>query len=233
VEDISSSAIKHQLYLFSRKRGRSMVVSRPSPADKKYAISTRLNSDYKWRTSADCLGCLEVPSEPDLLLDAEYTERVVAGNEDAYEYCMEIWKAWNMRVEFIKACHNAPNVTGCCGLLRDDDATIRAIVPELNGGWVRHLNARLRRENMGFQIDCYIWNWHNAIGKAETNILLVRFFEYTPTIAVGSTQQPQLSSAAPNRSRSFSQSSSSGRVRETAITEEEKDGDELTDTRTK
>ena len=33
---------------------------------------------------------------------------------------------------------------------------------------------------MGFKIDCYVWNWHNATGKAETNILLIRFHEYDP-----------------------------------------------------
>jgi hypothetical protein len=27
-----------------------------------------------------------------------------------------------------------------------------------------------------FKVDFFLWNWQNASGKAETNIILVRFF---------------------------------------------------------
>ena len=33
---------------------------------------------------------------------------------------------------------------------------------------------RLNRDS--FKIDIFLWNWQNASGKAETNIILVRFF---------------------------------------------------------
>ena len=84
------------------------------------------------------------------------------------------------QLSFMKACADAPKVTCCCGYLLRDDDTIKEMVPALNEGWVRSINQRLLRENMGFKIDCYVWNWHNATGKAETNILLIRFHEYDP-----------------------------------------------------
>jgi hypothetical protein len=30
--------------------------------------------------------------------------------------------------------------------------------------------------DLRFKIDFFLWNWQNASGKAETNIILVRFF---------------------------------------------------------
>ena len=27
-----------------------------------------------------------------------------------------------------------------------------------------------------FKVDAFLWNWQNASGKAETNIILIRFF---------------------------------------------------------
>jgi len=148
------------------------------PQEKKFHISTRLNSDYKWKTSSNIIGCLEVPSEPELLLEAEYIKRPVRLSQDAYDYCIEVWDEWNLKAEFLKACESVPKVTCCCGLIPNDDETIKDIVSHLNKGWIRSINQRLLRENKGFKLDLYIWNWHNATGKAETNILLIRFYEY-------------------------------------------------------
>jgi len=149
------------------------------PEEKKFHISTRFNSDYKWQTSPEIIGCLEVPSEPALLLDAKYIPRpVLSVSRDAFDYCLEIWEEWNLKDSFLQACEDAPKVTCCCGLLANDDATIQAMVPYLNKTWIREINQRLLRDNKGFKLDCYIWNWHNATGKAETNILLIRFYEY-------------------------------------------------------
>ena len=86
------------------------------------------------------------------------------------------------QLSFMKACADAPKVTCCCGYLLRDDDTIKEMVPALNEGWVRSINQRLLRENKGFKIDCFVWNWHNATGKAETNILLIRFHEHDPKI---------------------------------------------------
>jgi hypothetical protein len=65
----------------------------------------------------------------------------------------------------------------CCGLIPDDDATIKDLIPVLNGGWIKNVNKRLSDGNAGFKLDVFLWQWHNVSGKSETNILLIRFFE--------------------------------------------------------
>ena len=144
------------------------------PPGKKYMISTRNNSEYKWH-ARDVVGALEVSSEPELKLRLPLTERVV--KKELFERYLKVWKDWKLRDEFIQACENAPKETCCCGLVSDNDATIKKLVEALNDGWIKATNEKLVRHHKNFKLDAYNWNWHNATGKAETNILLIRFFE--------------------------------------------------------
>jgi hypothetical protein len=175
-----------------------------------FHLCTRHNSDYKWRTSPAIMGCLEVPSEPTLSLQAPYVVRrpavVVAATADAavqhnatatatataaaadFEQALHVWHALQLRHEFVAACAGTAQVHTCCfGLVSNDDATIRQLVPDLNRGWVRATNRRLHRLGHAFGIDCFVWNWQNALGKSETNILLIRFYKVVVPSASFST----------------------------------------------
>lgn len=52
---------------------------------------------------------------------------------------------------------------------------------------------------LGFYVDAFVWNWQNATGKAETNILLIRLFERLPEL---STSDAQSTKSTSNHSRS-------------------------------
>jgi hypothetical protein len=67
----------------------------------------------------------------------------------------------------------------CCGLIPDDDATIKDLIPALNKGWIRKVNKQLAEGEKGFKLDVFLWQWSNVSGKSETNILLIRFFDAT------------------------------------------------------
>ena len=151
------------------------------PEGKKYMISTRENSEYKWQNDPHVIGALEVPSQPDLKVHDHYSSRCVNGKEEAFDDAMEVWEDWKLKEEFVKACDNVPVATCCCGLIQNDDKTIKNLVPSLNNGWIKATNQKLAGENMGFKLDVFIWTWHNAVGKAETNILLIRFFKTKTT----------------------------------------------------
>ncbi|KAL7571055.1 hypothetical protein ACA910_003771 [Epithemia clementina (nom. ined.)] len=146
------------------------------PSAKKYMISTRDNSDYKWQDRG-VIGALEVPSEPDLELRGEYIPRHVRGHEELFDQALELWNQRKWRDGFIEACENVPKATFCCGLLPDDDQTIRDIQQKLTKGWIKALNQILRSERKDFLMDVFIWQWHNATGKSLTLILLIRFLE--------------------------------------------------------
>ena len=50
----------------------------------------------------DIIGCLEVPSEPQLLLDEEYLQRPVTDKEDAFERCLDVWEKLKLKDSFVK-----------------------------------------------------------------------------------------------------------------------------------
>ena len=146
------------------------------PKDKKFMISTRDNSGYKWHAK-QVVGALEVPSEPDLQLRLAYTQRTVDGKEELFQSYVKTWDRWGLREEFIQACENLPPETCCCGFVTDNDETIKRIAGSLNQGWIKSTNESLAKRGKKFRLDTFLWTWHNAVGKAETNILLIRFFE--------------------------------------------------------
>jgi hypothetical protein len=147
-----------------------------------FHLSTRQNSDHKWRTSPAIIGCLEVPSEPTLSFQANYVRRPVTLHATDFGQALHVWHELKLRQEFMAACAGTASVHTCCfGLVSNDDATIRQLVPDLNRGWVRATNRRLQRLGHAFFIDCFVWNWQNALGKSETNILLIRFHKVVPS----------------------------------------------------
>jgi hypothetical protein len=83
----------------------------PVPANKRYMISTRENSEYKWQNDDSLLGALEVPSDPYFRLDGEYNERPVVGKEGSFGKALEVWEQMNLRKEFQKAAENGPKST--------------------------------------------------------------------------------------------------------------------------
>jgi hypothetical protein len=147
-----------------------------------FQLCTRQNSEHKWRTLPTIMGCLEVPSEPTLSLQARYVRRPVADHAANFGQALHVWHELQLRHEFVAACAGTAQVHTCCfGLLSNDDAVIRELVPDLNRGWVRATNRRLHRLGHAFTIDCFVWNWQNALGKSETNILLIRFHKTVPS----------------------------------------------------
>jgi len=146
------------------------------PQYKRYMISTRGNSEYKWQAAPHVIGALEVPSDPYFNLSGDFTVRHVSGKEDAFDKALDDWRGMSLKSDFQKAAENGPKETCCCGALPDDDETIKCLVPALNKGWVKRTNTRLLDEQKHFTLDVFLWQWHNATGKSETNILLIRFF---------------------------------------------------------
>jgi len=139
----------------------------------KAMISTRENAAYKWQKSSrgGVIGCLEVPSEPELhIRAAEFRTHVV--HPERFAHCWSVWQQLALQKDFVDACDMIPAVKWL-GCLTHTDRTIRKLVDKLNGEWVEKVNAKLD----DFCIDLFNWHWMNATGKAETNILLIRFLE--------------------------------------------------------
>jgi hypothetical protein len=147
------------------------------PKGKKYMISTRGNSEYKWQDSPHVIGALEVDSEMGFQPGNPLKSRSVLSREEDFDKTQEVWDEMKLRDEFIKACEGGPKSTCCCGLIPDDDSTIKDLGPVLTRGWIKSVNKRLAKREEKFKIDVFVWNWHNPTGKAETNILLIRFLD--------------------------------------------------------
>eukprot|EP00429_Kryptoperidinium_foliaceum_P056043 CAMPEP_0176088108 /NCGR_PEP_ID=MMETSP0120_2-20121206/44115_1 /TAXON_ID=160619 /ORGANISM="Kryptoperidinium foliaceum, Strain CCMP 1326" /LENGTH=268 /DNA_ID=CAMNT_0017421963 /DNA_START=6 /DNA_END=812 /DNA_ORIENTATION=- len=135
------------------------------------------NSAIKWQRARGVVGALEVKSEPSFRVRDPLVPRLMKGKEKVFEEAVEAWEDLNLREDFIKACERLPAEKCCCGLVQDDDATKRRFVELLNEGWCKKANKKLQKANAGVKIDTFLWNWQNASGKAETNIMLIRFFE--------------------------------------------------------
>jgi hypothetical protein len=148
---------------------------RMPPKSSSKFISNRENSDFKWQRARGVVGALEVNCEPDFTYKDELLPRYTLSREAVFNDALNTWGDLKLQDSFVKACEGLPVSTCCCGFLNNDDATIRDFVPLLNEGWVKSANKRLLEK--GVKVDAFLWNWQNASGKAETNILLIRFFE--------------------------------------------------------
>ena len=150
------------------------------PKDKKYMISTRLNSVYRWQDGPNVIGALEVHSEPDFQPREHLESQSVPGRQDDLDKTQKVWDEMKLRDEFVAACEGIPKSTCCCGLIPDDDSTMKEVARVLTRGWIKSVNKRLAKREENFQIDIFVWQWHNATGKAETKILLLRFLDRSP-----------------------------------------------------
>jgi hypothetical protein len=115
------------------------------PASKKYMISTRENSEYKWQTDPTIVGALEIPSDPYFRLDGEYKSRPVHGKQQEFDRALQVWESMDLRQEFQKAAEAGPKSTyvllpgaaGVCdGHSRSDKNVIRS---KVNRGGARYL----------------------------------------------------------------------------------------------
>jgi hypothetical protein len=142
---------------------------------KQFMISTKENSDHKWQNMPTVVGCLEVPSVPDFQPHAKFIARPVEGRLDIFQACLEKFDALQLRSDFANACDSVVPSTCCCGLFPDEDDTIRNVSALLASGWGKNTNRLLKHEQSNFQVDVFLWSWHNVTGKTETIILLIRF----------------------------------------------------------
>lgn len=161
------------------------------PPEKEFHVSTRENSEYKWQTNKHIIGALEIDSEPDLNLRQPFSELVrhepnkknttttttTATNRSAkFKEAQRVYdEEFHLHESFIEAAEGFPVQMGCCGLIRNDEKTIRKMTPYLNQTWVPAANEKLKTK--GFKVDCYVWKWSHISGQSESHVLLIRFHE--------------------------------------------------------
>lgn len=136
--------------------------------------STKMNSDFKWKVDRSVIGALEIVSDPGLDLRAKMTVHEIVGYEDEFKKFLRIWEDLKCRDEFIKAFESIPPETTCCGMVVQQDGTIKHNAHLLNKGWAKSTNEKILAKS-GFKISIYVWHWSNISGKAETIIPLIRF----------------------------------------------------------
>lgn len=140
-------------------------------------FATKDNSAFKWQRARGVIGCLEVPSEPTFRFQDPLVPHRVRGRDEIFDEALQAWKDLKLRDDFVKACEKLPSEMCCCGLLSDQDATKRRFVYLLNEGWCKRTNKKLLHNKSGLKVDTFLWNWQNASGKSESNILLIRFIQ--------------------------------------------------------
>lgn len=148
-----------------------------SEASHGHLFANKDNTAFKWQRARGCVGALEIVSEPMLKLRDDMTPHYVHRKEKTFHDGLQAWEDLKLREDFLRASEKLPLEPCCCGFLTDQEGTKRRFVSLLNDDWVKKANRKLLREGRGVKIDVFLWNWQNASGKAETNILLIRFFE--------------------------------------------------------
>ena len=151
------------------------------PPEKEFHVSTRENSEYKWQRK-HVIGALEIDSEPDLNLRQAFSQLVrheLKNNPTAMAKFNEAQRVYEDELQlhesFVEAAVGFPVEMTCCGLIQNDEKTIRKMVPHLNETWVRTANDKLKSK--GFKVDCYRWKWSHISGQSESHVLLIRFYE--------------------------------------------------------
>lgn len=179
--DVSGRAVSHRQFDTSERSAKSVQLPSTSQAESEtsgnHLFATKDNSAFKWQRARGVVGALEVRSEPTLNVRADMQVHTIRGKEKIFQDALQAWEDLELRDSFIKSCENLPAEMCCCGLMRDQDGTKRRFVALLNDGWCRQVNKVLQKGNRGIKLDAFLWNWQNASGKAETNIILLRLFE--------------------------------------------------------
>jgi len=145
-------------------------------ADRDPFFSNRDTVDFKWqRSSKNIVGALEVDSEPAFNPRRELKPRYKQGYEDKFHDALQAWQDLKLKQSFRHACaEELQTELCCCGFMEDPEATKKQYVKQLNDGWIKtHANKQLGTR--GFKADAFLWNWQNASGKSETNIVMIRF----------------------------------------------------------
>jgi len=119
------------------------------------------------------VGALEIETDPVVDLTAEMRRHDIPGYEAEFKKYFKVWKDLKLKNEFIQAYETLPPETICCGVITNQDKTIRNNVHALNEGWIKSVNARLAVK--GFKLSVFVWQWTNMTGKAETVIPMIRF----------------------------------------------------------
>lgn len=142
--------------------------------DRNLRISTRGNAAFKWKADPTVVGALEVISIPALNPRAHLKEHVVPTVQTQYQECLEVFHHHKLHKSLVEALESIPPETKCCGMITDDHATIRNVVPLLNDGWAKTVTEKYF-ESKGYRISCFVWTWSNVTGAAENVVLLIRF----------------------------------------------------------
>ncbi len=140
-------------------------------------FATKENSAIKWQRARGVVGALEVKSEPVLSFKHDLHPHMVHGKDTSFHDALQAWDDLKLRSDFIKACEDLPKEMCCCGFMNDEEATKRRFVTSLNEKWCKQANKKLLKNSRGVKVDVFLWNWQNASGKSETNIIMIRFFE--------------------------------------------------------
>ena len=139
-----------------------------------FKASTKANSDFKWKADRSVVGALEVVTDPGLDLRAKMTVHQIVGHEDEFLEFYRIWEDLKLRKKIINAFESIAPETTCCGMVTNEDKTIKHNAHILNKGWVKSTNEKIL-ETKGFRISIYVWRWSNISGKAETVVPMIRF----------------------------------------------------------
>ena len=140
-------------------------------------FANRHNSAVKWQRARDVIGALEVKSEPYLDVYDDMCPHLVKGKEEVFHNAVVAWEDLKLLQDFHKTVKSFPNEYCCCGLMSDEVATKRRYVEMLNDDWCKRASKKLNNAGHAFKLDTFLWNWQNASGKAESNIIMIRFYE--------------------------------------------------------
>ena len=169
------SALKSYEDLGPHHLTESEDIDKRDPHGRDLRFSNKENSDWKWKHDETVIGALEVTNDPVFDLHAPMKKRPVARCVDDFNACVKIWDETNVRESFIKAFESIAPATKCCGLIRDDDTTIKHNIPIMNKKWTKAINDKPEWKNTDYYISLFVWKWSNPTGKAETVIPMVRF----------------------------------------------------------
>jgi hypothetical protein len=178
---IVSAVVVHEQPERTKQQDSTTREERMPESARRMRFSNRRNSNFKWQQDTSVVGALEVDSDPVLNVRGKLGEKrlMLTKQDEEFGVCLRMWEELKLRRGFVEACEGIPPATQCCGLLRDQDQTIRELATLLNKGWAKSINKKIK--DRGFKISSFAWSWQNALGKAQTTVLLLRFHSLITT----------------------------------------------------
>jgi hypothetical protein len=141
----------HPLYLQQGPIGQIFTILLFS-MEREAIFANRDNSDFKWQRSKYVVGALVVQSEPVFNPREDMIPRYKDGCNDTFAQALQEWDDTKLRQAFIDACDDLPAESCCCGLIHDEDASIKGYVKLLNEKWVKNI-ANKKLQPRGFKIE--------------------------------------------------------------------------------